>query len=627
MPTKQRSIYLSLPIGILVIAFLWLIPWVDDFERFSVDRRFVMRASRAALNDIIIVGIDNESIASFDRPLSTWNPLHAELVQGLVVASPSCVFFDLIYDSRFDPVVRKMVADHLSQNGIQVPPRILNMLGFDTPFSKALIEAKQAGLPVIIGFFLQKDFHSAMSSLFHIFVSEKALINMKFDPDKGVRSCPLFAQDKKTGTIVPSVGLSVAAKLQHSSFAVASNGALLLGSKPIEQVNEDHEGLINFAGPQGTYRMIPFKDVLQDIRTNSPRLNEFSGKAVMVGFWDYSDLKNVPFGKMPGIEVHANVVENCLNNRFLQTFSRFQVLAIVLGLLFLELFAFARSLKAGMAFSLLAVILWTCLCWVAFQHSVVLPFAFPILFSLLFGGIESVRLFFRFDQESRKVKGLFKRYVNDSIIQTILENPAASLMQGKRGPICVMFVDIRSFTRFSESRDPQEVVHFLNLYFEAVTEIVLQHNGVVDKFLGDGVMAFFNAPIPQPSFIRDAVETALEIRECVKKSEIRSAAGSFDIKIGIGLHVGEALVGNIGSERKMEFTAIGDSVNTTSRIESLNKEYNSDIIASETVESETQNDYDWKYLGEVILRGKEKPVRLFSLLGKKTLTGEKGESV
>jgi adenylate cyclase len=309
-----------------------------------------------------------------------------------------------------------------------------------------------------------------------------------------------------------------------------------------------------------------------------------------------------------------------MNRRFLALPQGWVTLGILGVFLLAQTFAFTRGIRRGTLSTLLLAGGWTWICTWAFAKGMVLPFARPVVFLLLSGIVEGTRQYRATEKDRRRIREVFGRYVNDSVIQEILNRPRDEFMAGNRKLLCVMFSDIRGFTSFSESRDPTEVVRFLNTYFEGLTEIILRHDGVVDKFLGDGLMAFFNAPLEKESFVHDAVSAAYEMRKFVESDAIRKAAGSFDLKVGIALNVGYTVVGNIGSERKTEFTAIGDTVNTTSRMESLNKDFGTDIIASESVVEKTGSDFEWKFLAQQSIRGKEHSVKLYALVGKKAET-------
>jgi len=606
--------------GCVIVGLIFLcpalnLPWIDDFERFTIDKRFQIRGNRPPSNDLVIVGIDSASIAAIDRPFSTWGPIHAEFLQAMAAASASCVFFDFTYDSRFDRIVREMVIEHLAKFDIQIPPNVSNLLGFETPLIKAFIESKKRGLKVILGFFAEKNFSSSVYPLFQ--VAWKAFINLNLDPDLVVRTGPICARDKKTGQITPSAALAIASELRKTPFSVASEGLLVLGEKPILSLGKEFDGVINFCSSRSSYASESFKDVLADIRNAPDKLRRFAGKAVLVGIWQFDDVKNVPAGRLPGVEIHANLVENILNDCFLRpTSPQFLINVLLFFLMYLSL-AFALNVKIGIFTMLFSITCWAAATVVSFEHGLLIKFSPPFVYLFFHGIFESFWFFYFLEKESKRVRNLFSRYVNDSVIEWILKNPQESIFQGMRRKICIMFVDIRGFTHFSESRDPKDVVTFLNNYFGHLTEIVFRHDGVVDKFLGDGLMAFFNAPIENPDFVKNAVECCIEIREFSQKSSIFFGNGSFVLKIGIALHVGEALIGNIGSERKMEYTAIGDTVNTTSRLESLNKEFKTDIIVSEAVKSEVADSFEFKDLGETPIRGKEQSLRLFELIGRK----------
>ncbi len=615
--TKFIGIFLwgCVIIGLLYGARIGNFPWIGDLERYSIDKRFLIRGPREPSRDIIILGVDTPSVAALDRPPGTWNPIHAELINAMINASASCVFLDYIFDSRIDKVTREMISEHLAKYNIQVPPNVIQNLGFDTPLIAAFLNARKAGLKVVLALFSEKNLEDRIYWLFQ--VAWKAFINLSLDSDLSIRRCLVFSRYTGSGAIFPSVSLAMASEFMKQPFSLASDGALLLGNGRINNVTAENEGYIDFAGPRNTYPMEPYKNVILDARKNPEKLKRFAGKMVLVGPWDFTDNKTIPFGKMYGIELHANVIENILNNRFLNFIGEpFGALSSFL-LLFIQSAAFYLGIVWGIFSTVFLASFWSAICIGFFKSSVIVPFAIPFAFLLIHGVFVSFWQFYWLDKESRKVRNLFGRYVNDSVIQTILKNPLESVLQGTRRRVCIMFVDIRGFTCFSESRDPKEVVAFLNRYFEELTRLILEKDGVVDKFLGDGLMAFFNAPIEKKGFVRDAVSCALMIRQLAKIFPIPSAPDSFTLKVGVALHVGEVLVGNIGSERKMEYTAIGDTVNTTSRIESLNKDFGTDIIATESVKSETGEEFEWKELGEKAIRGKENTVRLFSLTGKK----------
>ncbi len=181
----------------------------------------------------------------------------------------------------------------------------------------------------------------------------------------------------------------------------------------------------------------------------------------------------------------------------------------------------------------------------------------------------------------------------------------------------VLFSDIRGFTTVSEHGRPEDIVHLLNEYFTRMVEIVFHHRGTVDKFVGDMVMALFGAPLDDPQHADHAVETALDMIEELHRLNARWAAeGRPQIDIGIGINTGPMIAGNIGSEQIMSYTVIGDAVNLGSRLESLNKQYGTRIIISDATRSRLAGRYDFRPLGDVVVKGKTQPVAIFELVGR-----------
>ncbi|MBF0498712.1 MAG: adenylate/guanylate cyclase domain-containing protein [Candidatus Riflebacteria bacterium] len=607
----------------IILLAVWFLPLADDLEFWSVDHRFQWRGSRPPLPDTILVGIDAASIAWAKRPTSIWNPLFAEFLRAMSTASASTVMLDLVFKTSLDGEIRSMVGNVLKENGASLPVPLLNKIGFDRPLIKALIETRNTGMKVILGFVADPNRPADLNIVpeLRVNIPQEYLgfLNIDMAPDQVVRSATLYGRNIADGAIFPSADIAVAAARLGTSFKIASDGTPMLGDRPIRNLAKGREGKIDYIGPKESFPYESFKEVLIDAREHPERLNRFKGKTVLVGFWMIEDNKLVPFyGFMPGIEIHANILENLVNDRFLQVPPSWLQPLVMVMLLAIQFFAFGRGIKTGLITTFILGGIWTAATLVSFSNaSFLLPFSRPILLIFGIGLVEAGRLFLAVENERKLVKSVFQRYVNDAVLEMILKTPHEEIMKGARRQICVMFSDIRGFTTFSESRSPHEIVTFLNLYLTGLTDIVLRHDGVVDKFLGDGMMAFFNAPVDRPGYAHEAVEAALEMREFIKKTAIRVAAGAFDLKIGIALHIGDAVIGNLGSKRKMEFTAIGDTVNTTARLESLNKEYGTDIIASGSIVEITSDRFVWRDLGESAIRGRKQAVRIFALECKK----------
>ena len=217
--------------------------------------------------------------------------------------------------------------------------------------------------------------------------------------------------------------------------------------------------------------------------------------------------------------------------------------------------------------------------------------------------------------EKRVVKKLFGRYVSKDVYQQLLSNPELAELGGKRRDMTVLFSDIRGFTAITEKGDPEELVGQLNDYFSRMVAIVFRHQGTVDKFVGDMVMALFGAPLDDPAHAEHAAAAAIDmVRELGELNRKWVDEGRARLDIGIGINSGDMIAGNIGSSTIMSYTVIGDNVNLGSRLESLNKDYRTRIIISDATRARLSGKYDIRPLGDVVVKGKTRPVAIFEIV-------------
>jgi adenylate cyclase len=211
-------------------------------------------------------------------------------------------------------------------------------------------------------------------------------------------------------------------------------------------------------------------------------------------------------------------------------------------------------------------------------------------------------------QERNRITNIFGQHVSPAVVDKLLTQKQGEDSEMKY--VCMLFFDIRDFTKFSEDKDPIQVIEYLNYVFEIVVDSILRHNGVINKFLGDGLMAVFGAPISSGDDVERAIDSSLEILERIEK--VNETNQNHPIDFGIGLHCGEAVTGNVGTNHRKEYTIIGDVVNLASRIEQLNKEFKTKILASEEVIQFADKEVP-KFLSEVQVKGREKSVKVYKL--------------
>jgi len=220
--------------------------------------------------------------------------------------------------------------------------------------------------------------------------------------------------------------------------------------------------------------------------------------------------------------------------------------------------------------------------------------------------------------ERDRVKSAFARYVSRQVMDSVLESGAEIKLSGDRRRISVLFCDIRGFTSISENLPPEKVVQLLNEYFESMVDVVIRNNGTLDKFIGDGMMVIFGAPDDDPYQEEHAIKAAVEMQAELRKLADKWRPEGLNLRIGIGINSGPAIVGNIGSSRRMDYTAIGDTVNLASRLESATKEFGAGILISEYTHNAVRGAFQFKNIGAVHVRGRSEPVLAYSVEGIET---------
>ena len=375
---------------------------------------------------------------------------------------------------------------------------------------------------------------------------------------------------------------------------------------------------INYHGPRGTYPYYSIADVVQ----HKTQPGTFKDKIVLVGAsaTGIGDLRTPPYGEIdyPGVEVHANVIDNMLHQGFLIRGVRQQladvILIMILGLPLGVWMALVSPrwmwFGAFLLAPLVGVDYWTFLhgWWLNFTVPTVTLTANVLLVSLYRSLFE--------EKEKRRVRSAFGQYLSPEVIRRLLVNP--QLVEPKKTEITVMFTDIRGFTTISEKLDAQELALFLNQYLSDMTGLVFENNGTLDKYIGDAVMAFWGAPFEEPGHAAKACKTALKMMERVRELQKKwEAEGKPHLDIGIGLNTGMASVGNMGSALRYGYTALGDAVNLSSRLEGLNKDYGTHIILNEsTYEQAKDSGFVFRELDLIRVKGKLQPVTISELIGR-----------
>ncbi len=632
------------------VGLFYLAGIFTSLENKTGDVRFRLFADRSHDRRIAIITVDEASLNFYREYLGTWpwpREVFGALIDYLAAGGARIVAFDMLFaePDLDDPESDATLARAAASSGRVITSMVFfpsPQVGDDT--YEALLKkgylSEHFSMGVVNNSTITfEEYRSATLAYLGLFTSSTAAgcINFVADPDGPSRaSYPLY---RYRDHYYPSLALISALRyrgvdLKKEKAVISKDNALIVGPIRIPLL-DDGRMLLNWHGPYHTYDYYSIGDVIESMaaihRGQIPRIapEAFSDRIVLVGTTAISlfDLRATPFSPVyPGVELNATAIDNILNGDYVRSVTRTQSLLLILAL---SLMVALISIRAGSAsigiISALAVL-------VLFTAAVVLLFIFDRIMveyvapvsALLLSFVSS--LIFNYITEGRakrKFKETFAKYVSPQVVDEISKNmDNLKLDSGDRKDISILFSDIRDFTSMSEKLAPEEVVRRLNIYFKTMVEVVFEFDGTLDKYVGDAIMAFFGAPKDDPNHADKACRCALGMREELKKvNERLMSEGIPPMKIGIGINTGEVVVGNIGSERRMDYTVIGDSVNLASRLEGMNKEFGTTIIISEFTLAKAPG-VVVKDLGSVRVKGKEETVRIYELMGEKGAADE-----
>ena len=567
--------------------------FLEGFEARTYDLRFKsLRGPIPASSDIAIIAIDERSIAALGR--FPWSrQAYVRLLDKLQAVQPRGVLFD-----AFFPEVESAAADQALADAIRRAGNVVLATSYD--LDRQLQPRSRLGsLPAL---------EQAARGVAHI--------NLIPEEDGVNRRNLLLVQEG--GRQVPSLGLAGAMLALGVEHPVAEPFAVHLGERLVP-VGGDGELWINYPGRSGAYTRLSFIDVLQG-QVDPAQLR---GKIIFVGATALGiyDMRVTPFdANTPGVEVHAAVADDILSERYIHRTglqSLFDLLMIsVVGLLCFWLTARLR-LQAAILASMTVIAIYIVLCYALFVQGQWVSMVYPPLAgltALLTGGAWRYTVL---DRKTRALRAMFSSYLSNKLVTQLEKNPAAVRIGGDTRDVTVMFTDIKGFTAFSERHRPQEVVQRLNEYLAAMVEVILDHDGTVDKFMGDGILAYWGAPLAQPDHAHRAVACAQAMRRRMRDltAEWRER-GDEPLEMRGGLQSGDVVAGNIGSRGlKMEYTVIGDTVNQASRLEGMAKYFGVDFVVGDATYLKTCDSFRYRRLDRVRVVGKDIPVAIHELRG------------
>lgn len=648
----MKKFLISLISSIIIISFygylyIFYPTIMNNFDKKIVDTYFNIRGDKKASDNVVIVDLDEKSLSELGQ--WPWQRVKvATILENLTSAGAGVIGLDIVFAEK-DNSSPKNVASFLSQMGVD--------LGIDTKLEDmdydALLGNTVANTPTILGYVFemeegkrkQEDIFINIPATYieskitnDLLIQPKtALLNIQQIQDNGFSSAFFNIQPDSDGItrrapllmkymdeIYPSLSFEMyrmyskndKVEIIHNHIGVE---AIKVGENKIPT---DRFGrlFINYKGGGKTFKYISASDIY--FGTFEPK--DIQGKIVLIGTsaTGLLDVRATPFDSiMPGVEVHANIIESLINKEYITTLSWAEEadlsMIICVGLLSGLILAFSGPVVTFIvSLSFVGGVLGFTYHMFA-NEGLLLNTIFPLLTVLSVTFASLVISYFLEMKQKEMIKGKFASKVSPAVMEDILKNSDGdNILEGREKEVTIFFSDVRGFTSISEAMgSAKNLIKFLNEYMDPMVECILETNGTIDKFIGDAIMAYWNAPQDVPDHADQALKSTIkQLKILVPLNKRLVQEGKPTIDIGIGLNTGIATVGEMGSSGRSDYTVIGDPINLGSRLESLCKSYGARIIISEFTKNHLQGSYMIKELDMVRVKGKTEPVKIYEVL-------------
>ncbi|MBI3297741.1 MAG: adenylate/guanylate cyclase domain-containing protein [Elusimicrobia bacterium] len=585
--------------------------WTNLFEGLDngwVDTMFIIRGAEAADPRVSVIAIDDDSVRQvgvFPWPRTVYKKLIEKLLaRGVKVVGLDIMFFEPSGNAAADAALIEVTRKH--------PKNIVHSVANDT----GILNRTEIMWP----FEALRKVTKAFGFVGQIWI----------DGDGGVRFT--------ASAIAPSHDMATWNPAELTpSLGVAS--LMLLEGKPMPHyLGAGYKVRLNWRGNRtttiktqaGTYEdkiepmipQIPAHRILNGDKLAPEEEAALKDGVALVASTTLGNYDHYPSpfsNNTPGVLVHANLIDNLLNDRHLRIINykwTFLTVAVMVGLAYL--ISTLAPFKAILLF-FAGLSGWIALNYVLFLNLHILEFVAPLLGYVLPFIALMLHKAIEENRKAAEVRQMFGQYVAPEVVDILVKNPDKLSLGGEKRDMTMFFLDIAHFTTISEKMTPEALIQFLNTYLTALTDDILANNGVVDKYIGDCVMAFWNAPLEEPDHRRKACLAAVACVKTIERlnREYKDPTMPETPAVRIGLNSGEVVVGNTGSARKLAYTVLGDEVNLASRLEGANKFFGSTLMASEDTYNGARDAVEGRLLGSVRVVGKNEPIKVFELLAKK----------
>lgn len=651
-------ICLLISLFVVTITQIVSIAPLEQLKLKLIDERFSDRGAIELPNpDVVIVEITQETYDEIPHQWPWPKSIFARLIDNLNDAGVKAIGVDLImsnpdnYSTQNDSLFIESIRRH---KNVVVAGKV--DIERESNIDKYSIstgdEARQGGV-------IRKA-NENYGSVFYVADSSLGIVQVPTDNDGVHRRYRPFIYSGITEVRVPSFGFAVLNKylnLDQRTTSDKSGDYFILGEKKIPRFTSNSM-LINFYGADRKFPRYKMIDVLDDREFQTVSEIDFEtdlnawddpdfgllhsgvlkGKIVLIGSTmpEDRDIVAVSMSEgegqgnnlMYGVELHATAIQNVLRDDYIlrQPVTVEIILTFVFTFVAFFLSSVLRRFKKikSSFIELINLIITAIFIFIIYklssyffiQHNYIVSIVSPSL-SILLGHFGNT--LYHFVKERKQnviIKGMFSTYVSEHLVNELIANPDKLQLGGVKKNLSILFSDIAGFTTFSEGREPEELVAFINEFLDEMSEIILQNQGTVDKYLGDAVMAFWGAPLPFENHAYLACKTAIEMNS--KLLELQKQWGSEGkqaISMRIGVHTGDVVVGNIGGKNRFDYTVMGDSVNLASRLEGANKAYGTQMMISAATHKKVKDKFLVRELDNMRVKGKKKPTRVLELLG------------
>jgi adenylate cyclase len=668
---KITGVIVGILISILVVLMgRFGIGFIPVIENKILDYRFLLRGRAVIGDEVVVIAIDEKTLDELGRwpfPRSYF----VDVVDNLNAMGVRAIGFDMIF-SEPDIYSGISTVDYIKRQGLKQgfdDPKLLEFYDetrerLDNDYLLAQALSRTPG--VILGYFfhvrqrdiqymsesdIEKNLKQIGPSRYRLisYDSEEAkrisfvdviapetnipvisnaaegfgYFNVFPDEDGTIRWSPLAVRCRET--LYPSFALELVRaylKAPSPDIYISEDGIYKVVIGDIEiPTNARGELLINYRGPVRTFPYYSFVDIIRG-RVDAEKID---GKIALIGTSAVGtyDLRVTPIGSdFPGTEINATIIDNILHRRFISMPVWVQYLNILIVLLFGVLLGLVIPRVSAWFGALIGIALtggWIMFTQYMFVSKNIWIAVLPPLLTIAIGySVINLIRYITVERTGKQIREAFQYYVPELVVHEILKNPSMLTLGGDRKEITVLFSDIKGFTSLSEELSPEELVNILNEYLSVMTEVVFSHRGLLDKYIGDAIMAVYGAPLPQPDHPLQACMTAIDMMAELDRLMVRwKAMGRPALSIRIGINTGYAAVGNMGSKKRFDYTVMGDTVNLASRLENLNKQYETTCLVTEYTYLRASDDIAFRELDLVRVRGKHIPGKIYEMIGKK----------